>query len=78
VVENASFSGGNRHRKRQIHSAETATTGHGAETTTTSISWVGARTQSVSNGQSDVIPLLPPRRLLSRHTSRRPSRTVGV
>jgi hypothetical protein len=29
------LSGGNRHRKRQIHSAETTTTTHSAETTTT-------------------------------------------
>lgn len=29
------LSGGNHHRKRQIHSAETATTSHGAETITT-------------------------------------------
>jgi hypothetical protein len=29
------LSGGNRHRKRQIHSTETTTTGHSTETTTT-------------------------------------------
>jgi hypothetical protein len=29
------LSGGNRHRKRQVHSTENTTTGHGAETATT-------------------------------------------
>ena len=35
--------GGNRHRKRKIHSTETGTTGRSAESTTTSISRGGGR-----------------------------------
>jgi hypothetical protein len=41
VMVSANFSGGNRHRKHDFHSAETVTTGLGAETVTTSIFWGG-------------------------------------
>jgi hypothetical protein len=37
------LSGGNRHRKREIHSTKTATTGRSTESTTTSISRGGGR-----------------------------------
>jgi hypothetical protein len=43
------LSGGNRHRKRQIHSAETATTSHSTETTTT-LDISGRR--AISNGDA--------------------------
>jgi hypothetical protein len=39
VLENAECQGGNRHRKPKSPVAETTTTGQGAETATTSISW---------------------------------------
>jgi hypothetical protein len=39
-------SGGNRHRKRQFHGAETTTTGLGADSTTTSISRGGKASQA--------------------------------
>src|SRR5215471_10390340 len=44
------LSGGNRHRKRRFHSAETATTRLSADSTTTSISRVGGRRRPTARG----------------------------
>jgi hypothetical protein len=44
------LSGGNRHRKRQFHSAETATTRLSADSTTTSISRGGGRRRPTGEG----------------------------
>jgi hypothetical protein len=50
------LSGGNRHRKRRFHSAETATTRLSADSTTTSISRGGGRRRPTGSGRALAAP----------------------
>jgi hypothetical protein len=50
------LSGGNRHRKRRFHSAETTTTRLSADSTTTSISRVGGRRRPTGSGRALAAP----------------------